>query len=143
MSPRLGLGHAGHGAQVGERLVGAAGDVGIAEVGDQVAGFADRNQTPQGLDAAALVVVPPFVDVEPLPGGAVLRGPAGLAAVAGPAQDWTTEPFPVLLGDAAADVGEPARAGDEVDEQPGAERAVLAGQHVGDVGAGGPPVESR
>ncbi|MCA1677256.1 MAG: hypothetical protein LC799_35455 [Actinobacteria bacterium] len=81
VSPCLELGHAGDGAEVGERLVGATGDVGIAEVRDEMAGRAQSDESAQRLDPGAVVVVSPLVRFEPPQGCSVLGGSARLAAV--------------------------------------------------------------
>ena len=106
-----------HRHQVMEGLIGVPLEFGEAVVRGAVAVGAQADQPAQRLDAGLGVVLPAFVCFEPSAVGSVLDSSAGLAGVAGSAGHHPADAFPVPWCDAAADVGEPARGRDEIDEQ--------------------------
>lgn len=63
----LDVGHVGDLAEVFEGLVSSAADVGVAEVGGQVAGVAEADQPTPSLHASVVVIGPPLVHVQPSP----------------------------------------------------------------------------
>ncbi len=142
MPPGLGPGHPGDRPQVREGPRLETADLRVAEVRDGVAVGAQADQPPEGLHPSHVVEDPAFVRLQPPPRPAVLRGPTDLAAPPGPPGDHPPEPLPVPVRHTGADVGEPAGAGDQVDEEAAAEGPVLAGQQVGDIRGGRPPPEA-
>ena len=126
-----GGGHAGDRLEVGEGLPGVAADFGEAVVGDAVAVAAHTDQPAQRLNAAVIVVVPPFVCFQPAPHRPALTPSAQFAALHGPPGDHPAESFPVLWRHAGADVGEPARGGQTCSADTESSAATSGTEYVG------------
>ncbi len=119
------------GDELCECLVASPLDLGQSEVRRAVARRAETDQAQQPLDARGRVVVAALVGLHPLTLLPVRGSAAYLTPVARSCGDHPTQPFPVLRAHAGADVGEPARRRDEVDEQPSAKGPVLTCQQIG------------
>ena len=138
MAPRLRPGHSGHRREVLQGFFFVAFDLCETEVSHSVAGRADADEPTQSLHLGGPVVLPPLVYLEPRLRLLVFREAAYFALHSCSPCDHAAQSFPILGFDTEPDVGEPAGIGDEVDEQPVAERSVFARQDLRNVGGRSP-----
>ncbi len=133
MASRLRTGHSGHRNQMLQSLLFIALDLRESEVRHLVAGSAETDEPGQTLHFGRPVVGPSLVHFEPPLRRSVFRETADLALHPGAPRDHAAQSFPILRFDAVADIGEPTRIRDEVDEQTMTERPVFTRQDLRNV----------